>query len=445
MTTQNQLLREALRDAVTLFACRCTDSTARNWFERAQAAIAAQPAEPLSPLLVRDVAEMIGSTVPDVCKALVQLGHGQRSTNAAVHPEEAIAVAKLLAQPAEGGEPYYGHQFKEIRKGVWLCKCGKQITEGTTSCTNGTPNTSTQQQTADAVNATLTHADSCCAPRAQGWSIRVGSSQSDTPPASQPGAAMSASAQMQFLGEDDGVRWYWAEPGLFQKPGVYYWNGSENVHVGKEANHSQAQQPSVTVRYDLSPAMVEGAIRDRLIAMGWTPPLQQPKPQQSSGEWFCGNCRVPVPAPQPAKQPMPEGWVRLTIDHETGYPEEVAFGHPRMMDRLKKWLDRYFEMLQAPITDEQRAIDYYSAAAEQRQPNWVPSRVFLKAPVKGDFPIGHNTIAQAGVHECDSNIWGAVSVIASNGERLGIKPAEFRPVAWRANTTADQANGGTQP
>lgn len=54
-----------------------------------------------------------------------------------------------------------------------------------------------------------------------------------TPPASQPGAAMSASAQMQFLGEDDGVRWYWAEPGLFQKPGVYYWNGSENVHVGK--------------------------------------------------------------------------------------------------------------------------------------------------------------------------------------------------------------------
>lgn len=61
-------------------------------------------AEPSSPLLVRDVAELIGSTVPDVCKALVQLGHGQRSTNAAVHPEEAIAVAKLLAQPAEGGE-----------------------------------------------------------------------------------------------------------------------------------------------------------------------------------------------------------------------------------------------------------------------------------------------------------------------------------------------------
>lgn len=118
----------------------------------------------------------------------------------------------------------------------------------------------------------------------------------------------------------------------------------------------RAQQPSVTVRYDLSPAMVEGAIRDRLIAMGWTPPLQQPKPQQLSGEWFCGNCRVPVPAPQPAKQPVPEGWVPLTIEHEPGYPEDVAFGPQRMMDRLKKWLDRYFEMLNQPkpqpMTDE---------------------------------------------------------------------------------------------
>lgn len=90
-------------------------------------------------------------------------------------------------------------------------------------------------------------------------------------------------------------------------------------------SQEQAQQPSVTVRYDLSPAMVEGAIRDRLIAMGWTPPLQQPKPQ-----------------------PLPDGWVPLTIEHEPGYPEDVAFGPQRMMDRLKKWLDRYFEMLNQP-------------------------------------------------------------------------------------------------
>lgn len=41
---------------------------------------------------------------------------------------------------------------------------------------------------------------------------------------------------------------------------------------------------------------------------------------------------------------VPEGWVPLTIEYEPGYPEEGAFGPQRMMDRLKKWLDRYFAM-----------------------------------------------------------------------------------------------------
>lgn len=45
----------------------------------------------------------------------------------------------------------------------------------------------------------------------------------------------------------------------------------------------------VTVRYDLSPAMVEGTIRNKLIEMGWTPP-------PSAGELSCDGCccRVPV-------------------------------------------------------------------------------------------------------------------------------------------------------
>lgn len=37
---------------------------------------------------------------------------------------------------------------------------------------------------------------------------------------------------------------------------------------------STGAEPAVTVRYDLSPAMTEGAIRDQLIAMGWAPPAQ---------------------------------------------------------------------------------------------------------------------------------------------------------------------------
>jgi hypothetical protein len=49
----------------------------------------------------------------------------------------------------------------------------------------------------------------------------------------------------------------------------------------------------------------------------------------------------PIPA-------MPEGWVPLTIEYEPGYPEDAAFGPPIMMERLKKWLDKYYAMLRQP-------------------------------------------------------------------------------------------------
>jgi len=54
---------------------------------------------------------------------------------------------------------------------------------------------------------------------------------------------------------------------------------------------------------------------------------------------------------QPAPPAIPDGWVPLRIEYEPGYPEDVAFGPQRMMDRLKKWLDRYFAMrLAAPAS-----------------------------------------------------------------------------------------------
>lgn len=46
--------------------------------------------------------------------------------------------------------------------------------------------------------------------------------------------------------------------------------------------------------------------------------------------------------PEPAAPAIPAGWVPLTLEWEPGYPEDVAFGPQRMMDRLKKWLDKYF-------------------------------------------------------------------------------------------------------
>lgn len=57
----------------------------------------AQPQSEPPPLLVRDLAEILGATVPVVCAALVAMGKPPRSTNMAVGGEEAVAVAKHLA------------------------------------------------------------------------------------------------------------------------------------------------------------------------------------------------------------------------------------------------------------------------------------------------------------------------------------------------------------
>lgn len=40
-----------------------------------------------------------------------------------------------------------------------------------------------------------------------------------------------------------------------------------------------------------------------------------------------------------------EPMVPLRMEWEPGYPEDVAFGSQRQMDRLKKWLDKYFAMI----------------------------------------------------------------------------------------------------
>lgn len=44
-------------------------------------------------------------------------------------------------------------------------------------------------------------------------------------------AEQMADAAMQYLGELDGKKCYWAAPKLFEKPGFYYWDGVTNVHV----------------------------------------------------------------------------------------------------------------------------------------------------------------------------------------------------------------------
>ncbi len=90
----------------------------------------------------------------------------------------------------------------------------------------------------------------------------------------------------------------------------------------------------------------------------------------------------------------------------------------------------------ALLTEAACALDYYSAASQQRAPKWVPARIYLPNTVHGDFPIGHTTVAEAGTHDCQCNKWGAVSVAATNSKSLGVKPAEFQPLTWRRNEQA---------
>jgi hypothetical protein len=84
------------------------------------------------------------------------------------------------------------------------------------------------------------------------------------------------------------------------------------------------------------------------------------------------------------------------------------------------------------------SAEYYRACLERRAPDWVPCRVLLYGPVLGDYPIGHTTLAEAGEHECVSSQYGAISVQATDGMLLGLKPAEFEVIEWRRNTAAGE-------
>lgn len=55
-------------------------------------------------------------------------------------------------------------------------------------------------------------------------------------------------------------------------------------------------------------------------------------------------------------------------------------------------------------------------------------KVYLPRAVRGDWPIGHHLVAEPGYHEAVENPHGAVSIVLSNGELLGVKPDEFERV-----------------
>lgn len=87
----------------------------------------------------------------------------------------------------------------------------------------------------------------------------------------------------------------------------------------------------------------------------------------------------------------------------------------------------------AALLDEAwHALEFYRAVAARQMPKWVPAAIWLPNAVRGDFPIGHNAVAEAGHHDCSSNALGALSVMTPAGA-LGIKPGEYHPTRWRRN------------
>ena len=75
-------------------------------------------------------------------------------------------------------EPWYGHKFKEVTRGVWHCECGKTVNEGATPCTNGTQSISTMRRDAVNVDATEMHDAGSAAHAGQGKFTRVDGSRS---------------------------------------------------------------------------------------------------------------------------------------------------------------------------------------------------------------------------------------------------------------------------
>ena len=92
--------------------------------------------------------------------------------------------------------------------------------------------------------------------------------------------------------------------------------------------------------------------------------------QQHPKRYKAGNAAIEALRTELAKlqaQPtLPDGWVPLVITHDGQHPEEVAYGPKRMMDRLGKWLTKYFESKAQPQAQPE-PVTWPKNAAEVRE------------------------------------------------------------------------------
>lgn len=86
-----------------------------------------------------------------------------------------------------------------------------------------------------------------------------------------------------------------------------------------------------------------------------------------------------------------QGWIPLRIEYEPGYPEDVAFGTQRQMDRLKKWLDKHLANLAAqaaPVSPPPGAAVPMEAETAIQEEQGLSARQALRELANG-VHLGH--------------------------------------------------------
>jgi hypothetical protein len=84
------------------------------------------------------------------------------------------------------------------------------------------------------------------------------------------------------------------------------------------------------------------------------------------------------------------------------------------------------------MDDNAKALQYYKCGLRGIPPPFIPKQVLVLGTVHGDGPFVSTHIG-SGIYECHSNKYGAISVRATNGSMLGLKPKEFEVVEWAEN------------
>jgi hypothetical protein len=124
----------------------------------------------------------------------------------------------------------------------------------------------------------------------QWWHITGDERQPHGNPVFVPRECGEAALDATIVNESDTmtvrpVRWHRMPCEVCGGTGVVqaYQNGRTGTHpcprgCDDAIRAAAARTPTVTVQFDLGPALVEGAIRDKLIALGWTPPGQGASP-----------------------------------------------------------------------------------------------------------------------------------------------------------------------